>query len=891
MHWNARALRQAFLSFFQEKGHLLLPSDSLVPKDPSLLFTSAGMVQFKPYFLGVAQPPAPRITTVQKCLRTTDIDSVGDLSHLTFFEMLGNFSFGDYFKREAILLAWEFLTERLKVDADRLQFTVFHEDDEAFEIWHREVGIPENRIWRLGEKTNFWPANAITEGPNGPCGPCSEIFYDTRLNTDCADPQCGPACDCGRWLEIWNLVFMQYERTEENGKPKLIPLPKKNIDTGMGLERTAAVLMGLESPFETDVFAPIVRAIEQLAGVRYKQGEPTDTAIRLIADHVRAATFTIADGVIPQNEGRGYVLRRIIRRAVVRGQRVLGFDKPFLADLVPAVIEALGDQYPEIVQRKDYIQTTLRYEEERFRHTVQAGLARLEEMFADPEAQQTKQLAGERVFMLYDTYGFPLELTREIAAERGFSIDMEGFERALEAQRQRAREASGISEKLFVQTGAALAELAQRAAPTEFIGYEHLEGEAQVVGLVREGELVPEAQAGETIEIVLNRTPFYAEAGGQVGDTGVIEWQGGRAEVLDTQKANDYYFHHAKILEGTLRLGEQVYAKVDAERRLDIQRNHTATHLLHAALRQVLGTHVVQAGSLVAPDRLRFDFTHPRALTPEELERIEALVNEKVLQELEVRVHNDVPIEEARRRGAMMLFGEKYGARVRMVEIPGFSLELCGGTHLRNTVEAGMFKIIHEGSVAAGVRRIEALTGRGLYRWLREREQAVREVAERLQTSVSELPRAVERLQRQLETLQDELEQLKQRAAAQVVEQITPVEVNGVKVAAQALSGIDAKSLGSIADRLIQKGIGVAALGVAQDGKVVLVVKIASEWVQRGLHAGNLIRQIAAHVGGSGGGRPDFAQAGGKQPEKLAEALAQTPQLVAELLQAQEAEK
>lgn len=884
MHWNARALRQAFLGFFQEKGHLLLPSDSLVPKDPSLLFTSAGMVQFKPYFLGVAQPPAPRVTTVQKCLRTTDIESVGDLSHLTFFEMLGNFSFGDYFKREAILFAWEFLTERLKVDTDRLQFTVFQDDDEAFDIWHREVGIPENRIWRLGEKTNFWPANAISEGPNGPCGPCSEIFYDTRIDTGCENPDCGPACDCGRWLEIWNLVFMQYERTEENGKPKLLPLPKKNIDTGMGLERTAAVLMGLESPFETDVFAPIVRRIEELSGVRYKQGEPTDTAIRLIADHIRAATFTIADGVIPQNEGRGYVLRRIIRRAILRGQRVLGFEKPFFADLVPAVVEALGDQYPEIVQRQEYIQTTLRYEEERFRHTVQAGLARLEEMLADPDTQQTKQLSGERVFMLYDTYGFPLELTREIAAERGISIDLEGFEQALEAQRQRAREASGISEKLFVQTGAALAELAQRTPPTEFIGYDHLEGEAQVVGLVRDGDLIPEAHAGDTVEIVLSRTPFYAEAGGQVGDTGILEWQGGRAEVLDTQKANDYYFHHAKIVEGTLRLGETVRAKVDAERRLDIQRNHTATHLLHAALRQVLGTHVVQAGSLVAPDRLRFDFTHPRALTPEELERIEALVNEKMLQEIEVRVYTDVPIEEARQRGAMMLFGEKYGERVRMVEIPGFSLELCGGTHLRNTVEAGMFKIIHEGSVAAGVRRIEALTGRALYQWLREREHAIREAAERLQTPVPELPRAIERLQHQLETLETELEQFKQRAAAQAVEQITPVEVNGVKVAAQALPGVDAKSLGTIADRLIQKGVGVAALGSAHDGKVVLVVKIAPEWVQRGLHAGNLIRQIAQQVGGSGGGRPDFAQAGGKQPEKLADALALTPQLVAEQL-------
>jgi alanyl-tRNA synthetase len=537
MHWNASALRQAFLSYFQDKGHLLLPSDSLVPKDPSLLFTSAGMVQFKPYFLGAAQPPAPCVTTVQKCLRTTDIESVGDLSHLTFFEMLGNFSFGDYFKREAILFAWEFLTERLKVDTDRLQFTVFQDDDEAFDIWHREVGIPENRIWRLGEKTNFWPANAITEGPNGPCGPCSEIFYDTRLDTGCTNPNCGPACDCGRWLEIWNLVFMQYERSEENGKPKLTPLPKKNIDTGMGLERTAAVLMGLESPFETDVFEPIVRRIEQIAGVRYKQGEPTDTAIRLIADHIRAATFTIADGVIPQNEGRGYVLRRIIRRAILRGQRALRIEQPFFADLVPAVIDALGEQYPELVQRQDYITTTLRYEEQRFRHTVQAGLARLEEMLADAETQQTRILAGERVFTLYDTYGFPVELTREIAAERGIAVDMQGFEQAMAAQRQRAREASGISEKLFVQTGAALAELAQQTSPTAFVGYDTLVCEAQVVGLVRGGDLIPEAHAGETVEIVLNRTPFYAESGGQVGDTGVIEWHGGRAEVLDTQES------------------------------------------------------------------------------------------------------------------------------------------------------------------------------------------------------------------------------------------------------------------------------------------------------------------------------------------------------------------
>jgi alanyl-tRNA synthetase len=882
MSWNARALRRAFLEFFQQKGHLLLPSDSLVPKDPSLLFTSAGMVQFKPYFLGTAQPPAPRVTTVQKCLRTTDIDEVGDLSHLTFFEMLGNFSFGDYFKREAILWAWEFLTEHLKVEPNRLQFTVFQDDDEAFDIWHREVGIEANRIWRLGEKTNFWPANAISEGPNGPCGPCSEIFYDTGVGIDCTNPQCGPACDCGRWLEIWNLVFMQYERTEENGKPKLTPLPKKNIDTGMGLERTAAVLMGLESPYETDLFEPILHRIERIAGVRYKTAEASDTAIRLIADHIRAATFSIADGVIPQNEGRGYVLRRLIRRAITRGLRTLHLEKPFLADLLPAVIDALGDQYPEIVVRQAYIESTLRFEEERFRQTLQAGLSRLEEMLH--AVGSSGVLPGERAFTLYDTYGFPLELTQEIAAERGVQVDIEGFQGALEEQRRRAREASGISEKLFVQTGAALAELVQRAQPTRFIGYETLEAEATVVGLVKEGNLIPAAHEGETVEIVLDTTPFYAESGGQVGDTGVLEWEGGKAEVLDTQKAGDFHFHHARIVQGELTIGQKVHARVPAQRRLDIRRNHTATHLLHAALRTVLGPHVVQAGSLVAPDRLRFDFTHPRALTPDELERIESLVNEKILEEVEVCVYTDVPMEDARRRGAMMLFGEKYGERVRMVEIPGFSLELCGGTHLNNTVEAGLFKIVHEGSVAAGVRRIEALTGRGLYAWLRERERTIREAAEKLHAPVPELPIAVERLMRHLKELQGELERLKQSMAAQAVGEMTPVEVDGVPLIAHVVSGMDGKSLGSLADRLIQKGAGVVALGASQNGKVVLVVKIAPEWVQKGLHAGQLARELAQRVGGSGGGKPDFAQAGGSQPDKLPDALQSLPELIRQQL-------
>lgn len=872
-NWNARALRKAYLDFFQEKEHLLLPSDSLVPQDPSLLFTSAGMVQFKPYFLGAAQPPSNRVTTTQKCLRTTDIDSVGDLSHLTFFEMLGNFSFGDYFKREAILWAWEFLTERLRLDTDRLQFTVFQDDDEAFEVWHQEVGIPVNRIWRLGEKSNYWPANAISEGPNGPCGPCSEIFYDTHLDTQCDNPSCGPACDCGRWLEIWNLVFMQYERSEENGQPKLTPLPKQNIDTGMGLERTSAVLMGFASLYETDVIKPIIQHVERLSGVHYGANEQTDVAFRIIADHIRSATFCIADGVIPQNEGRGYVLRRLIRRAVLRGQRTLKFEQPFFAEVLPAVIEALGDQYPELNERREYIANTLRHEEERFRQTVAAGLSKLEDMLDSDAVRKGKQLEGERVFMLYDTYGFPIELTQEVASEHGVRVDMPGFERAMEEQRRRAREASGIAEKLFVQTGSALSELARNAQPTQFLGYTETGCGSYVVGIIKQGELVPVSGQGDEVELVLLQTPFYAESGGQVGDTGTIESKEGRFEVRDTQKTGEFYLHRGTVREGIIRLGEEVHAQVSVERRRDIMRNHTATHLLHAALRNVLGTHVAQAGSLVAPDRLRFDFTHPGALTGQEVEQIESMVNEKILDEMDVVIHNDISIDEARKRGAMMLFGEKYGERVRMVEIPGFSLELCGGTHLNNTVETGLFKIVSEGSVAAGVRRVEAFTGAGLYRWLREHNRVVSEVAAQLNTPAAELPKAVERLRSELKEAQSEIARLKQVQLIRTGAELEPVEVRGIPVIMHVVPDSDGKALGTLADRLIQKGAGVVALGTSQDGRVTLVVKVAPEWVQKGVHAGNLIREIAQKVGGSGGGRPDFAQAGGKHPEKLSAAL------------------
>ncbi|MCW5933183.1 MAG: alanine--tRNA ligase [Fimbriimonadia bacterium] len=872
--WNARDLRKAYLEFFQEKDHLWMPSDSLVPKDPSLLFTSAGMVQFKPFFSGTAQPPQPRATTAQKCMRTTDIDTTGDLSHLTFFEMLGNFSFGDYFKREAVHWAWEFLTERLKLDASRLQFTVYEDDDEAFDLWHKEIGIPKERIWRLDATHNYWPANAIIEGPNGPCGPCSEIYYDTRLSLDCPNPECGPACDCNRWLEIWNLVFMQFERSEENGAPKLTPLPKQNIDTGMGLERTSAVLMGFGSVYDTDVFTPIIRRIEALSGAKYGDNEQTDTAIRIIADHIRTSTFCISDGVIPQNEGRGYVLRRVIRRAVLKGLRELKFDQPFFAEVVPAVVEAMGDFYPDLSERQNYIQNTLRYEEERFRQTVAQGIHRLEEMLATPETHSTQVLEGERAFMLYDTFGFPLELTQEVASEHGIQVDLEGFEKAMEAQRQRAREASGIAEKLFTQSGSALAELARSAEKTRFVGYAALEGEGRVVGILKQGELVPSASHGDQVELVLDVTPFYAESGGQVGDAGVFENEKTRVRISDTQKTNDFYLHAAHIESGSIALGDTLYGRVDTARRRDIMRNHTATHLLHAALRQTLGEHVAQAGSLVAPDRLRFDFTHPKALTPEEISAIEQIVNEKILEEREVNIYQDVSLEEARQRGAMMLFGEKYGERVRMVEIPGFSLELCGGTHLKNTIETGLFKLVGEGSVSAGVRRVEALTGAALYRWLQEREQTLQTTAHLLNTPAHELPSAVERLRQQVKEAQAEIARLKQAQASQAGSDIEPKEVGGLMVVAQAVDDLDGKSLGSLADQLIQKGNHIVALGSAQGERVVLVVKVSPEGVQKGAHAGNLIRAIAQQVGGSGGGRPDFAQAGGKDPSKLKDALA-----------------
>ncbi len=898
---TASELRQKYIDFFISKGHLHLPGAPLIPvdvlgvEDKTTLFTSAGMQQFKPYFIGAATPPSTRIATVQKCLRTVDIDSVGDFSHCTFFEMLGNFSFGDYFKSEVIPWTWEFLTEWLKLDPDRLCVTVFIDDDEAYDIWHRVVGLPEDRIHRLGADKNFWPANAIEEGPDGPCGPCSEIFYRVApLEEMTTDPNLSPTerylvdDAAGRWLEIWNNVFTQFDRSQDaHGKPVLTPLPKKNNDTGAGLDRIAYVLQGKQSVFETDLFLPTLERIEALSGKKYGGTEgPADFAFRVVAEHTRSTVFCIADGILPSNEGRGYVLRYIMRRAIRYGKMVLGFEAPFLHEIAPEIIAQMGDFYPELKERRELILQTIRAEEERFRRTLDYGMNRLEEMLSSEEVQRSKVLPGKDVFQLYDTYGFPLRLTEELAAERGIAVDMEGFAREMEEQRRRSREAvEGREVFTALSWEAVLAGL----PPTDFLGYTQTEAEATVLALLHGGESVQFARAGDEITVVLDRTPFYAEAGGQVGDTGTLTAPAGdttcalRIEVTDTRKnALGVYLHSARVLEGEVSVGQTVHAAVDMVRRRDIMRNHTATHLLQAALRQVLGGHVHQKGSLVAPDRLRFDFTHTQPMTEEEKKRVEAIVNARVLDDTPVVVHTDVPIAEAKARGAMALFGEKYADRVRMIEVPGFSLELCGGTHLAHTSQVGLFKIVSETGVAAGVRRLEAVTGRGALDYIHREEEALERVASLLKAGPNEVVTAAERLIAQRQELERQNRQLKAGGGAAQGAEFVPQDVHGVPVVARQLENADAETLANLADRTAQKlHSAVIVLGAAVDGKVAFTAKVTPDLVAKGLHAGNLVREVAKIAGGGGGGRPDFAQAGGREAGKLQEALEAVPRLVA----------
>lgn len=872
-------IRDSFLRFFEERGHLIAPSDSLVPDDPTLLFTSAGMVQFKPFFLGERVPPGTRISTSQKCLRTGDLEVVGTTPfHHTFFEMLGNFSFGDYFKEEAIIWAWEFVTTVLKLDPAKLWASVYLHDDEAYDVWRKKIGLPENRIVRLGEKTNYWPANAPSEGPNGPCGPCSEIFFDFGPEVGCGSPTCGPDCDCGRFSEIWNLVFTQYNR-EDGGV--LTPLPKKNIDTGAGLERLTAVIQGTKTNFETDLFLPIIQEASSITGVEYGRSDDSDVALRVIADHSRAMAFCISDGVMPSNVGRGYVLRRIIRRAMLKG-RSLGLEEPFLDRLTSVVVNIMEEPYPELREREAHISRTVRAEEDKFRRTLDMGLQKLNESIDRLVAVHATEFPGMEAFVLYDTYGFPLELTQEIAQERGLTVDVQAFDDAMEEQRRRAREGSDIADAVFVGTLGALAEIEKSYAATDFVGYQTLSCPARVVGILRDGELADSAKLGQKVDIVLDKTPFYPEGGGQVSDIGTITCNGAEFRVESATRVGSLIIHSGHVIAGELLADSEVLASVDAIRRWNTMRNHTATHLLHRALRMMLGDHVVQSGSLVEPARFRFDFTHPVAVTPDELVEIEKIVNDEILKDDSVNAY-ETTLEQAKADGAMALFSEKYGGTVRVIRIGDFSKELCGGTHVSRTSQIAFFKILSESSVGAGLRRIEGVTGAAAYEYVRERDRLLSQAAELLKTSPTEVPEAAARLIDNLRAAERQIEELQRKSAVSRADELlgSTLKIGDVNFIAARLDTGDVEVMSSLADTLADKlKSAVIVLGGPTNGKVVFVGKITLDLVKRGFHAGNLIRDVAKVTGGGGGGRPDFAQAGGKDVNKLNEALAKARELV-----------
>ena len=879
---SSAEIRSRFLNFFRERGHTIVRSSSLIPgNDPTLLFTNAGMVQFKDVFLGLESRPYTRAATAQKCMRVSgkhnDLDQVGPSPrHHTFFEMLGNFSFGDYFKREAIDFAWTFLTQELGLDKERLYPTIYLEDDEAFELWQKVAGVPTERITRLGKEDNFWAM-----GDTGPCGPDSELIWDRGPQAcSCGRPDCSPATHCDRWLEVWNLVFMQFEAQADG---TLVPLPRPSVDTGMGLERVTSILQGVDNNYDTDLFLPIMHRTRELLGHDEATMRANLVPYRVIADHSRAIAFLIADGVLPGNEGRGYALRLILRRAARFG-RLLGFEGPFLAETAQAVIDTMGSHYTELVERRDFIREAITREEERFLATLSYGLARLEQLTTRLKGEGVTVIPGEEAFRLYDTYGFPLEMTRDVAREAGLTVDEAGFRAAMLEQRERARSAQRFALD-------AKGELYRRLdiPKTEFLGYETCCAQAQVVALVRGGECVEQVGEGEEVEVVLAATPFYAESGGQVGDRGELRGPNGRVLVNDTTRPiPDTIVHHGKVMEGRLAVGELVEAVVDRERRLDIARNHTATHLLHRALRQVLGEHAAQAGSLVAPDRLRFDFAHLAPLTAEELRQVEAIVNAQIRANLPVKTRI-VPFEEAIKGGAVALFGEKYGDLVRVVSVEGFSAELCGGTHLKATGEIGLFLILGESSVGSGLRRIEAVTGRGAEAYVRERLETLRELGEILSAKPGEEVQRANTLMAQLRELRHAVQELQRQLAAQSVESLLDrvVEVKGVKVLAAQVKVADVDGLREMGDRFRDKlGSAVVALGAVIDSRPLVVVAITEDLVRRGLHAGKLAGATAGYMGGGGGGKATMAQAGGKEVARLGEALAMVPRLVAEALNA-----
>ena len=854
-YMTGNEIRKAYLDFFESKKHLKLHSFSLVPEnDPSLLLIGAGMAPLKPYFTGKLVPPSYRVTTSQKCIRTGDIDNVGRTArHHTFFEMLGNFSFGDYFKKEAITWAWEFLTEVLELDTNKLYVTVYPEDEEAYDIWHNIVGLADERIFKLED--NFW------EIGEGPCGPDSEIFYDLGPERGCGKPTCNVGCDCDRYLEIWNLVFTQFNKTKDGSYE---PLEKKNIDTGAGLERLASVIQQKESNFETDLLFPIMQRVIDVCHGDYNNKEQK-IAVKVIGDHIRAVTMMIGDGILPSNEGRGYVLRRILRRAVRFG-RVLGIEEAFLADLVDIVIDMYKEAYPELAERKELIKTVIATEEAQFSATLAQGLELLNAMIED--ADGTGVLAGEKVFKLYDTFGFPVELTEEIVQEHGMTIDHDGFDKAMKAQQERAR--------------AARAKVSAKVATPDTTGLDQsalVKDEnavnARVVLIGIDGAAVERAEKDTAITIILDKTPFHAEGGGQIGDTGYITGPSGKAEVTDTKSlANGLTYMIAIVTEGSLSKGDEVDITVDKVRNLDIARNHTATHLLQAALRKVLGTHVNQAGSLVTPERLRFDFTHFSPMTNEELAEVEREVNRQIMKNVDLEIE-EMPVDDAIKKGAMALFGEKYGDIVRVVNVPGFSCELCGGSHVSNTSVIGSFRIVGESGTGTGIRRIEAVTGKAAHERAVADAVLLQEAATLLKSKEADIPAKIEQLLTALKEAEREVAQLSHKLATSSLDDILAAkeEIHGVSVTAASVTVDSAEGLRDMADMVLDKVGGIVLLGAVQGDKVSFVCKVDKELTKQGYHAGKIVKAAAVAAGGGGGGRPDMAQAGGKDPQKLEEAL------------------
>ncbi len=865
MKWTSlNELREKYLAFFESKGHLRLPSYPLVPiNDKSLLLINSGMAPMKKFFTGEEEPPRNRVTTCQKCIRTPDLERVGHTArHGTFFEMLGNFSFGDYFKEEAIPWAWEFLTETLEIPTELLWPSIYEEDDEAYDIWVNKVGVAPAHIVRLDKADNFW------EHGTGPCGPCSEIYFDRGLKYGCGSPDCKPGCDCDRFMEIWNNVFSQFNNM---GDGTYTELTQKNIDTGMGLERLACVMQGVDNMFEVDTIRKVLDSVCAIAGKEYGLDKNTDISIRVVTDHIRSATFMISDGVIPSNEGRGYVLRRILRRACRHG-KLLGINRPFLQELGIIAIGESAGAYPELEEKKDYILKVISMEEERFDATIDSGLAILNSMVEDAKKANAATLSGEDVFKLYDTFGFPIDLTREIAEEAGLSIDETRFAELMQEQKVRAREARANISGWSASSKSLLSGL----PTTEFIGYTALCGEGKILSILTDEESVESINEGECT-VVLDKTPFYGEGGGQIGDTGVIKTANAELQVLDTKKTDGIYLHLCTVLSGSVKVGETVTASVDTERRSAIMRNHSACHLLQSALRRVLGNHVEQSGSYVSDSVCRFDFTHFAAMTPEEIAKVEEIINHEILAG-RIGSMTEMPIDEAKKLGAMALFGEKYGKIVRVVRMGESSVEFCGGTHVDNTAKIGMFKILSESSVAAGVRRIEATTGEGILRLLAEKNALISETAKELKVQKpADLSKRAAQLQSEIAQMKKEIEALNSKIAASQLDGIMAgaVEVKGVRFVAADLGGMQADAARTLADEIKARYENVVAvLAIHDDAKLNFLAIAGKDAVAKGAHAGKLVGAVAAVTGGKGGGRPDNAMAGGREAEKIGEALA-----------------